>query len=692
MSRILLAASLLIALAGAAVSAEVRLGPETPVTPLGILGPAVGTQDEPAVASNGNDFLAIWRDQRRGNPWGSPDIYATRIGRDGQPVDRGGRRIAENVFNAPVIASNGGDYLACYQTGGHLVTQRLDENGAPAAPPTDLRTNLQPLSLTPNGSGYLLAATKDQTETSLMLLDGAGISRGTVLTLPSKPKVLGVRNGSYAIIEGIGVDTPSVLYVHNVLHMITPAGDVTDQQLPTITFTDSVFLTAAMSPDAILIGWDLYGSGEGGYMLAGYDGRTIQARTPIFNSRLGSPSAAAALWDGNEFLMAFNSDYLATGFRISSAGSLLDSKPIAHPYEGGAFAFAKADSLQVAVWSDTRFGDIDIVARTFTSFEGLVTSTDQASLISWSGSAQTEMQAARSGDHQLAVWCDRFGRILGYAGDVPIEIGPTSGGGVAAPAVAAAKSEFLIAWYQFDASGLSVLATRVSLDGRVLDSSPIVLWTGTSSWLSVRPAVASDGSSFFVSWTTDEVFMSRIAENGTVLSLSAISIGPGTLGNFYRADGPQAAWTGTGFFLGYALVRSSWCDAKCHLPAGIGGLSAEKLIPSVLFDSVDSDALGDVSLAMAFDGKRVTFVWSPSGYGLGVAQTTPDGKPLTGPRNEFLFSRQWCVQNPVIAWNGTELVAAWIDQCDSTVRAVRLNQFGDAIETPFDVAANVLAH
>jgi hypothetical protein len=126
MSRILLAASLLLALAGAAMAAEVRLGLETALTPVGALGAAAYAQFNPAVASNGNDFLAVWTDARRGRRY--YDIYASRIGRDGQSKEPAGRLIAENSY-AAVIASAGGDYLVAYSSNAGLMTQRLDQHG-----------------------------------------------------------------------------------------------------------------------------------------------------------------------------------------------------------------------------------------------------------------------------------------------------------------------------------------------------------------------------------------------------------------------------------------------------------------------------------------------------------------------------------------------------------------------------------
>ncbi len=704
MSRILIVAALLgaLSLTIPAIAVEVRLGAEKEVTPLGILGPAFGTQDGPVVASNGHDFLAIWRDQRRGLPVESPDLYASRITRDGQPVDRGGHRIAEKVFAPLVIAFNGSEYLACYVADEHLVSQRLDENGVPIAPPTDLGLFTKPLFLSPSSSGYLLVGGRDfDTPTPLttaLLLDRAGVPLGTTMTLNGRAKAAGARNDGYAIVSITSFYRAPFLYVVPVLYTINASGSATEQRLPTIQYSDSVLLTAALSPDAILIGWNLFGPRKGGYLLAGYDGRTIREATTIADLRLSdSPTSSAALWDGHEFLVAFN-DCLrpAMAFRISSDGSLLDARPLRHPWHGSSFGFASENGVGIVVWPDDRFGGVDIVARTFTSVDSLLSAPiDQASLISWSAAAQTDVQAAHSGNHQIMAWLDqhedtRYDRILAYVDDVPIEIGrSTSSIRVFRPAVAASGSQFLIVWYEEDVSGFfRVLAKRVTLDGRVLDFSPIPLLTN-SLLPAARAAIASDGSMFLVSWTSDRVYTARLSDQGTLLSLSSF-LGLGTFGSirgFNGGDAIQAAWTGTSFFVGYSLIRS--CNPPCK-SAGIGGLPSGK--PQVLFDSVDSTDHGDVAMAMAYGAGRITFVWSPPGSALGVAQTTADGTPLTGPRSELILSNPSCVQNPAIAWDGAEMVVAWIDQCAKTVQAVRLNQFGDTIEPPFDVASDVLGH
>src|SRR5689334_14201557 len=76
-----------------ASAATVNLGPQVPVSAQIDIHAASGLQDYVKVASNGRDFLAVWTDLRI-QGWGEHgDIFATRIGIDGQPADRFGRRL-----------------------------------------------------------------------------------------------------------------------------------------------------------------------------------------------------------------------------------------------------------------------------------------------------------------------------------------------------------------------------------------------------------------------------------------------------------------------------------------------------------------------------------------------------------------------------------------------------------------------
>jgi len=59
----------------AAIAADVRLGPEVPVTPV-VMGAAPYNQTAASVASNGDGYVAVWLDTRQQSPEG-PTVVAS---------------------------------------------------------------------------------------------------------------------------------------------------------------------------------------------------------------------------------------------------------------------------------------------------------------------------------------------------------------------------------------------------------------------------------------------------------------------------------------------------------------------------------------------------------------------------------------------------------------------------------------
>jgi hypothetical protein len=99
---------------------------------------------------------------------------------------------------------------------------------------------------------------------------------------------------------------------------------------------------------------------------------------------------------------------------------------------------------------------------------------------------------------------------------------------------------------------------------------------------------------------------------------------------------------------------------------------------------------------MAFGGGKVTFVWAAritgSGYKIVAAMATAEGTLTAEPRTVFQAPASsydfYCGSTPAIAWDGTEFVIAWID-CGTILHALRIDQLGNPIDAPFDVAIGV---
>ncbi|WP_157758287.1 Ig-like domain-containing protein [Cystobacter fuscus] len=74
---------------------------------------SANAQEQPAVASNGTDFLVVWEDQR-GSDF---DLYGTRVSGTGTVLDPSGLILSNRSSNQlyPSVASNGTDYLVVWQ-------------------------------------------------------------------------------------------------------------------------------------------------------------------------------------------------------------------------------------------------------------------------------------------------------------------------------------------------------------------------------------------------------------------------------------------------------------------------------------------------------------------------------------------------------------------------------------------------
>ncbi len=76
---------------------------------------AVKAQSNPAVASNGTEFLVVWSDLRSD----TAQVYAARVSQSGLVLDTAGIRVcnATGAQTQPTVAYNGADYLVAWQDG-----------------------------------------------------------------------------------------------------------------------------------------------------------------------------------------------------------------------------------------------------------------------------------------------------------------------------------------------------------------------------------------------------------------------------------------------------------------------------------------------------------------------------------------------------------------------------------------------
>jgi hypothetical protein len=713
MSKALAGSLLFFAIVSATYAADARLGIERPLTPIGNPGPSAhDSKHPPQVASNGRDFFAVWMEQRRG----STNVYGTRVGRDGEPRDPLGIRIVDGYHNA-VIASAGDGYLIAWDGLDGTTTQRFDDNGRPLAPPR-LIGSYQPLSLSSNGSSYLLVYGQyPYRGNAAVLLDRDGVPQRTQVGWGSQFVASGVHNGSYVIVEAASSSDGTLLD----LYTIAESGSMTDTPLPKIR--NVVNLTAAFSRDGILLAWERVQSLEAnskpaGFVLADYSGHLVTAVDLDYPPEAAWIHLPAAWWDGNEFAVIFARGSLNLGtIRISAAGKVLDSSPFVLNLKfstGTTPVYASADSVQIILWLGYEFGRVaNIAGRTFAGFGALETS--ETKLITYSGRAQTDVKVARAGAHEIVAWLEMgervFASVDGMAIPVdgpPLPIAPgTPDRAVGYPAVAAGNGSFLIVW----PGSLDLLAVRITFDGRILDSVPIVLsdHAPQRDWFS-RCSIASDGTAFVITCVQDrDVVIARVPEDPSVRTRTLSNFPVDAVsGGWSFAYSPQVASAASGFFVAYSLDTLGHPNygSYDHHPAAMAGLRIgtnreASSPPKMLFDFTGN---GEQPLAMAAGGGTSTMVWyfdDRFGHGIALAQVGDDGGVRPGPRTityaSFMPSFVRCIRPsvPAIAWDGAEFVVAWTEgvSCSRTiVRAIRISRNGDPLDdAPFDVATADLA-
>jgi len=152
---------------------------------------------------------------------------------------------------------------------------------------------------------------------------------------------------------------------------------------------------------------------------------------------------------------------------------------------------------------------------------------------------QTTASLAFDGTNFLVVWEDErinskrdiFGARVSLQGEILDPIGIpicTSQNIQSAVNVAWGGQNYLVVWQDWRNGNMAVYGARVDLEGNVLDPDGFLI-AGGSEW-AMYPAVASDGTNFFVVWSHDkldtfyDIYGTRVTPDGEILDPGGILI------------------------------------------------------------------------------------------------------------------------------------------------------------------------
>jgi phosphoribosylformylglycinamidine (FGAM) synthase PurS component len=490
----------------------------TVLDPDGIaISTAAGSQAGPCIAFDGTDYLVVWEDGRNG---GARDVYGARLQTDGTVLDPGGIQICgQSADQCNTAVSYGGDnWLVVwndYRSGvvWNVYAARVDSSGAVLdtggfAVCTDFSQQFNP-AMAFADSVYLIAwhdsrnGPKDiygaRVTTSATVLDSSQLISACP-SYQSEPALAYCGTGYLAVWQDLRVGSAQDIYGVRIAEdesVLDPYGiaiftAASDQVNPAAAFGGACYLTV----------WQDY-------------------RNPACN---------------------------IYGARVTTGGSVLDPSGIAVSTATGAQeypAVASDGAGFLVVWQDARSGSYDIYGARVTA--GGTVLDPSGFVVSGATGDQARPAVAFDGANYLVVWHDLRGGVAYdiYAARVSpggIVLDP---GGIAVstatnaqenPAVAFDGVNYLAAWQDKRGGPYSdIYASRVGVDGTVLD--PAGLAIATASYDQTIPAVAFEGTYYFVAWqdfrrvaTRPDIFGVRVDTAGIKLDATALAIAAGDYG------------------------------------------------------------------------------------------------------------------------------------------------------------------
>ncbi len=599
-----------------------------------------GVQTAPAVAANGSNYLATWRDSR------GTGIYGTLITADGIISPTNGFPIctAANDQYMPAVAALGADYLVAWQdyrtasatkytsdiyaarvTGGGVL---IDTNGIAVC----TRTNSQHHpAIAANGANYLVIW--EEYDVAGNDIAGARVSADGLL-LDTNALVISHAGNAQVnpVLTSVGSDylvlwedyraSPANRFEAIIYGTrVTSAGTVMDPDGVPFSGTSGQCKPAlAVSAGNGMVVWqdtrnnpatalaDIYGA------RASLSSNLVVATDFTLNAAANAQTAPATAANGTQYLVVWSdsrnqpvSGQDIYGLRLSQDGTLLD--PTAFPIctatnaqtdpvvtaNGGIYLVAWADWRATpanAVHADI-YGSLVDLAGTVLQPQGIPICT--------ATNDQSQPAIAPLGTNFLAVWRDArnssatvtrldiFGARITSSGEVlDMKAFPicTNSADQSTPAVAAGQNQALVVWTDARISALAtdIYGARMAVEGTVAETNGFAICAAT--FQQAMPAVASDGANYLVVWADSrngaanapDIYGAKVDAGGVVQPTNgfAIRLAPGV------QTAPVAAYGGGSYLAVWQEARMGQPNNFDIIGAPIdsdGGLSSSFLLP-----------------------------------------------------------------------------------------------------------------
>jgi hypothetical protein len=365
------------------------------------------------------------------------------------------------------------------------------------------------------------------------------------------------------------------------------------------------------------------------------------------------PSNHLLVWEGNSYLY---------GARVGFDGTLVDQLPFrVTPGVGTqrqARVAASGTDWLVAYSNDDGSGAVQVAAARVAA-DGTVRDADGLALTTGAGDHLLQ-DVASDGSGYLVTW-DAQGiqaAIVTAAGaaQAPFMVGSaTPSGSAGLSAVAFNGSQYLVAYAETVGSNRYLRARRVSSAGALVGS---IIELGTVSAVSLLD-VASDGTSWLVSYVSDALRWQVVASDGTLGGNGSVA---GTFGGATTDPVSRLSSTGNGAGFTLCTIQGSALFAARISGAGVLVASATPVVSGDVFEvAVDRGGGSDYVAYVAATPSGI--VTAPARGSHLDSSLKLDSSPM-----ELSF-RANDQESPHAAFNGTNYLTVWEDARGSQSQA-----------------------
>jgi hypothetical protein len=535
------------------------------------LGFAAHHRHDLQIATNGQNFLAGWIDERAG--YEVKRIIVTRLDRGGNALDgEAGTGIALGEpwnISEFSIASDGVDYLVAWQPiEGAVQLVRIDgSTGAVTQLPSIDDSSIYDLSLLWSGDRYLLVhrTLGQDSDVRALELDLSGQHESAVRPLfAATAPILSfevVPFGGAGDLFAVWTEEGGKTYAKQVNSMPPSNAPVLVAESGTISA-----LGSSGSTVMAVLSTPIEQRMQLTTLVLGANGAVVRGEEAA-GEAVSTGQRTDVAWDGSRFrLLAVAND--ARSVRVATYdanGGVLEYPRTVATGEmyGVVAASAQGDTVAVHTWRTADTG----IALQVRAKDIAASATDK--LISISKPASGLPTVVWRGDHYLSVWLDRYGDRIDalYMAVNPdgTPRGPatrfaSTAGEDDRLAVGTDGENALIVWYERGATADAVKALLVG-NAEAGTAGQTLIALNNVSHVQSSIAVHWNGSEYLVVWSSQEpraLYGMRVAADGTKLDAQPVELASGRLA-FNR---PAIAWDGTRWVVAYTAAVPRDPDAE----------------------------------------------------------------------------------------------------------------------------------